>query len=173
MMYLNLILHLQRTHWQKWILATELWFYHIQHQHDSFIPVLIQLISMTALLMGNILYMPHCTQLGKYIYFILLHWKVWHQQSMQRLHFLGSWTLYSMPVTLVSPLNLQFDNGIQVEWFDKTLSESSSGLKAQPIYHNIFIQRGGHPRTWTWHLGYSFQKNASSFGQKHVVFIVD
>ncbi len=42
---------------------------------------------------------------------------------------------------------LQFDNGIQVEWFDKTLSESSFGLKAQPIDHNIFIQRGGHSRT--------------------------
>ena len=43
---------------------------------------------------------------------------------------------------------LQFDNAIQVEWFDKTLSESYLGLKAQSIIdHYIFIQQGGHSRT--------------------------
>ena len=42
---------------------------------------------------------------------------------------------------------LQFDNEIQVEWFDKTLSESYLGLKAQSIDHSIFIQQGGHTRT--------------------------
>ena len=42
---------------------------------------------------------------------------------------------------------LQFDNAIQVEWFDKTLSESYLGLKAQSIDHFIFIQQGGHSRT--------------------------
>ena len=31
---------------------------------------------------------------------------------------------------------LQFDSGIQVEWFDKTLSESYLGLKAQSIDHS-------------------------------------
>ena len=50
---------------------------------------------------------------------------------------------------------LQFDNAIQVKWFDKTLSESYLGLNAQPIDHSIFIQQGGHSRTWTWHIGYS------------------
>ena len=34
---------------------------------------------------------------------------------------------------------LQFHNGIQVEWFNKTLTEST--------YHAIFIQQGGHSRT--------------------------
>ena len=29
--------------------------------------------SMTALLMGNTLYLPHCTHLGKYDLFMLLH----------------------------------------------------------------------------------------------------
>ena len=50
-----------------------------------------------------------------------------------------------MPVTLVSPVTteLQFDNAIQVEWFDKTLSESYFGLQAQSIDHYIFIQQGG------------------------------
>ena len=38
---------------------------------------------------------------------------------------------------------LQFDNGIQVEWFDKPLSESSLGLKAQSVDHYI----GSHSRT--------------------------
>ena len=38
---------------------------------------------------------------------------------------------------------LQFDNGIQVEW----LSESPSFLKAQATDHAIFIQQGGHSRT--------------------------
>ena len=42
---------------------------------------------------------------------------------------------------------LQFDNAIQVDWFDKTLSESYLGLKAQSIDHCIFIQQGGHSRT--------------------------
>ncbi len=42
---------------------------------------------------------------------------------------------------------LQFDNGIQFEWFDKTLSESSLRLKAQSIDHSIFIQQGSHSRT--------------------------
>ena len=42
---------------------------------------------------------------------------------------------------------LQFDNAIRVEWFDKTLSESYLGLKAQSINHSIFIQQGGHSRT--------------------------
>ena len=31
---------------------------------------------------------------------------------------------------------LQFDNAIQVDWFDKTLSESYLGLKAQSIDHS-------------------------------------
>ena len=48
---------------------------------------------------------------------------------------------------------LQFDNAIQVEWFDKTLSESYLDLKAQSIDHYIdhyiFIQQGGHSRTRT------------------------
>ena len=35
---------------------------------------------------------------------------------------------------------LQFDNAIRVEWFDKTLSESYLGLKTQSIDHSIFIQ---------------------------------
>ena len=39
---------------------------------------------------------------------------------------------------------LQFDNAIQVEWFDTTLSESYFGLKAQSIDNSIFIQQGGH-----------------------------
>ena len=42
---------------------------------------------------------------------------------------------------------LQFENAIRVEWFDKTLSESYLGLKAQSIDHSIFIQQGGHSRT--------------------------
>ena len=42
---------------------------------------------------------------------------------------------------------LHVDNGIQVKWFDKTLSESSLGLKAQSIDHSICIQQGGHSRT--------------------------
>ena len=42
---------------------------------------------------------------------------------------------------------LQVDNAIQVEWFDKTLSESYLGWKAQSIDHSIFIQQGGHSRT--------------------------
>ena len=42
---------------------------------------------------------------------------------------------------------LQFDNAIQVDWFDKTLSESYLGLKAQSTDHSIFIQQGGHSRT--------------------------
>ena len=42
---------------------------------------------------------------------------------------------------------LQFDNAIQVEWLDKTLSETYLGLKAQSIDHFIFIQQGGHSRT--------------------------
>ena len=42
---------------------------------------------------------------------------------------------------------LQFDIAIRVEWFDKTLSESYLGLKAQPINHSIFIQQGGHSMT--------------------------
>ena len=41
---------------------------------------------------------------------------------------------------------LQFDNAIQVEWFDKTLSESYLGLKAQSIDPSIFIQQGVHSR---------------------------
>ena len=52
-------------------------------------------------------------------------------------------------------IELQFDNAIQVDWFDKTLSESYLGLKAQSIDHYIFIQQGGHSRTRTRHLGYS------------------
>ena len=44
---------------------------------------------------------------------------------------------------------LQFDNGIQDEWFETTLSESSLGLKTQSIDHYIFIQRGGYSRTRT------------------------
>ena len=44
---------------------------------------------------------------------------------------------------------LQFDNAIRVEWFDKTLSESYLGLKAQSVDHSIFIQQGGHSRTLT------------------------
>ena len=51
---------------------------------------------------------------------------------------------------------LQFHVGIQDEWFDKTLSESYLGLKAQSIDHSIFIQQGGYSRTFTWYLGYSF-----------------
>ena len=44
----------------------------------------------------------------------------------------------------------QFDNGIQVEWFNKTLSESSSCLQAQATDHSFFIQQRGHSRTtWT------------------------
>ena len=42
---------------------------------------------------------------------------------------------------------LQFYNGGQVEWFNKTLTESSSCLKAQATYHAIFIQQGGHSKT--------------------------
>ncbi len=38
---------------------------------------------------------------------------------------------------------LQFDNAIQVQWFDK----SYLGLNAQSIDHSILIQQGGHPRT--------------------------
>ena len=41
---------------------------------------------------------------------------------------------------------LQFNNAIQVEWFDKTLSESYLGLKAKSIDHSIFIQQGVHSR---------------------------
>ena len=44
---------------------------------------------------------------------------------------------------------LQFDNAIRVEWFDKTLSESYLGLKAQSVDHSIFIQQGGHSRSIT------------------------
>ena len=44
---------------------------------------------------------------------------------------------------------LQFRNAIRVEWFDKTLSESYLGLKAQSVDHSIFIQQGGHSRTLT------------------------
>ncbi len=44
-------------------------------------------------------------------------------------------------------IELQFDNAIRVEWFDKTLSDSYLGLKAQSVDHSIFIQQGGHSRT--------------------------
>ena len=76
---------------------------------------------MTALLMGNIHYMPHCTQLCKLD------------------------TIFHASDTGVTT-ELQFDNAIQVEWFDKTLSESYLGLKAQSIDHSIFIQQGAHSR---------------------------
>ena len=104
---------------------------------------------------GNVLYMPRCTRLGKDDVLKLLHWKVWHQQSMQRLQFLGSWTLLFHASDTGVTTELQFDNPIRVEWFDKTLSESYLGLKVQSIDHSIFIQQGGHSRTWTWHYGYS------------------
>ena len=42
---------------------------------------------------------------------------------------------------------LQLDNAIQVEWFDKTLRESYMGLTAESIDHYIFIQQGVHSRT--------------------------
>ena len=42
---------------------------------------------------------------------------------------------------------LQFHNGIPVEWFNKTLPESYSCLKYQATYHAIFIQESGDSRT--------------------------
>ena len=42
---------------------------------------------------------------------------------------------------------LQFYNGVQVEWYNKTLTESSSCLKYQATDRAIFSQQGGHSRT--------------------------
>ena len=44
----------------------------------------------------------------------------------------------------------QFDNGIQVEWFNRSLSDSSSCLEAQSTDHAFFNQQSGHSKTtWT------------------------
>ena len=73
---------------------------------------------MTALLMGNILYMPHCTQLGKYYLFHVVALKRMTPAKHATVAVPGVMnTIFHASDTGVTT-ELQFENAIQVEWFD-------------------------------------------------------
>ena len=105
------------------------------------------LIPMTTLLVGNI-YSFHATQ-----------YAAWHGVTLKSMTPATHATLAVCRVmnTILHASDTgittepQFDNGIQVEcFFNQTLSESYSCLKAQGTDLAFFIQQSGQPRTtWT------------------------